>query len=138
LERRVRAAEEARKLSDLVVYEYADLVRSMEGRQLSYSPSTATESTASFASTSTVTLIDSLTEGKCGLKKLLEEFNAESARLDAEIAHLNRELSISQNHLATERANAAHDRSELSRALHELERLKIDDAAAVKMVSRYM
>jgi hypothetical protein len=62
----------------------------------------------------------------------------ESNARETEIARLEEDLRLCQNGLASEREASAHDRSELSNALVELERLKIDDKTAAKMVARYM
>ena len=73
-----------------------------------------------------------------GLKKLLSEFSGEIQRLEAEIARLHGELAISETKLQAEKQNAANDREALARARHDLERHRLDDASAAKMVSRYM
>ncbi|KII88283.1 hypothetical protein PLICRDRAFT_140356 [Plicaturopsis crispa FD-325 SS-3] len=135
LERKARAAEEERKMADLVVQEYADLVRSLEGRPSSNV--TAHPRDASGSSSST-TLVDGLAEGKTGLQKLLEEFNAETEKLEAEIVRLHGELATSEAKREAERKGAEHDRSQLGKALVELEKLKVDDQTAAKIVSRYM
>jgi hypothetical protein len=151
LEREVRAAEEERKMSDLVVNEYADLVRKLEGRPGIHSRThsrstfsavddddTVVIPAATSSSNSSVTLIDSLSEGKSGLQKLLSEFSTEKERLQAELFHLHGELATSEAKNEAERKGMEHDRLELAKAKFELEKLKLDDNVAAKMVSRYM
>ncbi|GBE81828.1 hypothetical protein SCP_0402010 [Sparassis crispa] len=138
LTRVVRATEEEKKLVDLVVQEYADLVRTLEGR-----PRASTSSTSSLAMTngtndSSVTLVDSLAEGKSGLKKLFEEFNEETGRLESELSRLRGENAVLESKLDVERERAEHDRGRLADALTELEKYRMDDNTAAKMVSRYM
>ncbi|KAL1754132.1 hypothetical protein FB107DRAFT_216271 [Schizophyllum commune] len=153
----LREAQEQARMSDLVVNEYASLVRTMEGRASNplYRPSTPrtpstpgspasspndpSSSQLSLQSTgSSRSLTSSLHEGKMGLKKLLSEFSGEIQRLEAEIARLHGELAISETKLQAEKQNAANDRAALARARHDLERHRLDDASAAEMVSRYM
>ncbi|KAI4518925.1 hypothetical protein K525DRAFT_241812 [Schizophyllum commune Loenen D] len=157
LQLQLREAQEQARMSDLVVNEYASLVRTMEGRASNplYRPSTPrTPSTPGSpasspndpsssqlslqSSGSSRSLTSSLHEGKMGLKKLLSEFSGEIQRLEAEIARLHGELAISETKLQAEKQNAANDRAALARARHDLERHRLDDASAAKMVSRYM
>lgn len=150
LEQKVKATEEQMKMSDLVVNEYADLVRSLEGRtSIRTTPQPHTDSSvvtdsnvvntaAASSSNSTITLVDSLSEGKSGLQKLLSEFSTETEHLQAELARLHAELAISQTQYEAERKGAEHDRIELAKVQSELQKLKLDDNVAAKMVSRYM
>ncbi len=123
-------------MSDLVVQEYADLVRSLEGRSKASSRSSLPISTDSNGSN--VTLADSLAEGKHGLQKLLEEFNGESERLASDIGALHSEIEDLTLQLQTERKAAEEDRLKLARVLVDLDKYKSDDSTAAKMVSRYM
>ena len=157
LQLQLREAQEQARMSDLVVNEYASLVRTMEGRASNplYRPSTPrtpstpgspasspndpSSSQLSLQSTgSSRSLTSSLHEGKMGLKRLLSEFSGEIQRLEAEIARLHGELAISETKLQAEKQNAANDREALARARHDLERHQLDDTSAAKMVSRYM
>ncbi|KAH9950225.1 hypothetical protein B0H21DRAFT_803077 [Amylocystis lapponica] len=137
LEKRARFAEEERRLADLVVQEYADLVRTLEGRKASIG-SAPSSLVASGKNDSSTTLVDSLAEGKSGLKKLLDEFSGETLRLEAEISGLHAETTILSSDLDTERARAEHDRTQLAQLQLELDKYRIDDNTAAKMVSRYM
>ncbi|KAI0371657.1 hypothetical protein BV20DRAFT_941450 [Pilatotrama ljubarskyi] len=142
LERKLKAAEEERRMADLVVQEYAALVRKLEGRARVPSTSTASSKSSvdlqSPSNGSTATLVDSLAEGKSGLHRLLEEFNGQNERLEAEIAKLHGDNGLLYKELEVARLGAEHDRSELAKARHELDKYHADDSTAVKMVSRYM
>lgn len=140
LERKLRTAVEERKMADLVVQEYADLVRSLEGRSKAPSTHSSTPSVdfQRSANGSATTLVDSLSEGKHGLQKLMEEFNGRNERLQAEIAKLHGDNSLLFKELEVARHGADHDRSELAKALHELDKYRADDNTATRMVSRYM
>ncbi|KAI0636522.1 hypothetical protein C8Q77DRAFT_1049756 [Trametes polyzona] len=140
LERRLRAAEEERKMSDLVVQEYAELVRKLEGRARVPSDSASTSSIdlTSSSNASTTTLVDSLAEGKSGLRRLLEEFNSDNERLEAEISKLHADNAMLYKELEVARLGAEYDRSELAKLQFELDQHRADDTTAAKMVSRYM
>ncbi|KAF8837600.1 hypothetical protein BDN67DRAFT_972750 [Paxillus ammoniavirescens] len=133
LEIKARASEEERKMVDLVVQEYADLVRTLEGRR-----SVHPHSPISNGSASTITLVDSLHEGKSGLHKLFAEFSTETENLHATISELQGQISSLQTTIAAERKAASYDRTLLSQANTELDKLKLEDQTAAKMVSRYM
>ncbi|THH20874.1 hypothetical protein EW146_g531 [Bondarzewia mesenterica] len=141
LQRKVRAAEEERRMTDRVVEEYADLVRTLEGRQsltgLS-SPSRSTHTGNGTARLSNTTLVDGLKDGKTGLQKLLEEFNGETQRFEAEIGRLHSELEVAEAKWEAERKSAEQDRVQMAQARSELEKYQADDNSAAKMVSRYM
>ncbi|THH29843.1 hypothetical protein EUX98_g4350 [Antrodiella citrinella] len=135
LEQKAKAAEEERKMVDLVVQEYADLVRSLEGRARGPRPSIQITREAS---SSSVTLVESLAEGKNGLQKLLEEFNSESERHAADMFQLQGKLAALAATLESEHKNSDALHAQLASALTELEKHKADDKTAAKMVSRYM
>ena len=137
-ERQVRAAEEERRMADLVVQEYADLVRKLEGRSKVPSSPPAAPSATHQRNGSVTSLVDNLAEGRLGLQKLLEEFNGRNERLQAEIAKLHGDNGLLYKELEVARQGAEHDRAELAHALHELDKYRADDNTATKMVSRYM
>jgi hypothetical protein len=147
LQGKVRAAEEQRKLSDLVVLEYADLVRSLEGRpnvragsqDHSWSnPAHENGQLNDLVGRSTPRLVDGLSEGKIGLQKLFSEFNSETTHLHSEIDRLTCDLAVSFTKYDAQMKSAERDRDELAKAKFELEKLRMDDGTAAKMVSRYM
>ena len=122
LEFKARASEEERKMVDLVVQEYADLVRNLEGRKsVNHTP-----------------LVDTLQDAKSNLHKILTAFSTESDNLHATIAQLNAKVSDLQMTLDAERITASHDRTLLSQAKTELDKLELEDQTAAKMVARYM
>ena len=150
LEWRVQAAEEAVKMSDLVVNEYADLVRSLEAKAGMRTPTRSRSDSSSSTlydariaqsappATGPAKLADSLVEGKLGLQRLLSEFSTTTDKLQAEVFHLHGELAASEAKHKAERQSAELCERELARARFELQMLKLDDNTAAKMVSRYM
>lgn len=83
-------------------------------------------------------LVDSLSEGKLGMHRLLEEFNVETDRLEAEIFKLNSELAVARSLIEAEKASSERDRARIAELEVDLDKLRIDDETAAKMVSRYM
>lgn len=134
LERKVRAAEEERRLTDLVVEEYAALVRKLEGRPSRASTASREGGTIS----SQAPLRADLAEGRTSLQKLLAEFNGESENLASEISKLRLANEQLQATLQAERKRSEADRESLAQLLLELDQHKADDNTAVKMVARYM
>lgn len=131
-------------MAELVVSEYADLVRSLEGRRSIAPPPVPpkspniSEDVIVNGSSSTPTLANSYAEGKKGLQKLLGEFSVESERLEAKIAKLESELAIVETKWESERKIAELDRKLLATVQAELVKIRMDDKIAAKMVSRYM
>lgn len=130
LEFKARASEEERKMVDLVVQEYADLVRNLEGRK--------SVNHIYNASASATTLVDTLQDGKSNLHGLLTAFSTESENLHATIAQLDARVSTLQMTLDAERTTASHDRTLLAQTRTELDKLKLEDQTAAKMVTHYM
>jgi hypothetical protein len=131
----------------LVVFEYADLVRSLEGRRSilpprvppkPHEPQENGDQTKSTSVTASPALVDSFTEGKKGLKKLLAEFSIESERLEGKITKLEGDLAVAETKVEAERKTAELDRVLLAQVQAELVKLRIDDKAAARIVSRYM
>ncbi|KAL4064805.1 hypothetical protein V8B97DRAFT_1201403 [Scleroderma yunnanense] len=131
LQAKARASEEERKMVDLVVQEYADLVRSLEGRK-----SASIVNASGVASAATP--IDDLNDKKAGLQKLLAEFAQQTGDLETTVMDLQSQISFIQVSLNAERKTSIHDRNLLSQAQTELDRLRLDDQTAAKMVTRYM
>ena len=145
LQLKLGMVKEQIKMSDLVMKEYADLVRRLEGKlaaQLEHersSPSKAGgDASQRIPGHSRVPLAGSLEEGKLGLQRLVSEFAEESERLQAEIIRLQNELAIVEAREEAERRSTEHHCLELAKTQTELQKLKIDDNTAAKMVSRYM
>ncbi|KAI0050879.1 hypothetical protein FA95DRAFT_1603157 [Auriscalpium vulgare] len=139
--RRVRAAEEERRMTDRAVQEYADLVRNLERRQsiASSPPNSAGIPNGKHRSSSSMSLsVDGLADSRSRLQKLLEEFAGETEKLEAEIGRLHSDLAASETKREAERKAAEQDLVLLASTRAELDRLRNDDGAAAKMVSRYM
>ena len=111
--------QEAAKMTDLVLNEYADLVRTLEGRTLPVSSG-------------------NLSEGKYELQKLFNEFSAEVERLNADVAELQTRLAVAEAKADSEKQASEMDHIERAKAQVALETLKRDDNTAAKMVARYM
>ena len=143
LRHKVRVAEEERKMADLVVSEYADLVRTLEGRTSALPPKPPPkdglpEDGNGNVHTRPQALVDSYAEGKKGLQTLLHEFSVESERLEARIARLEHELALAELNCESERKASARDRALLAKVQAELVKIRVDDKAAARMVARYM
>ncbi|KAL5490243.1 hypothetical protein ACEPAI_5076 [Sanghuangporus weigelae] len=129
---RVKASEEQRRMSDLVVEEYASLVRSLEGR------SSTSRTNGSGAGDSTRNSLDGLVHARQGLQKLLQDSNHDSEQLHTEIDRLYGLLESTRSELEVVRAMDLEHKQTLARIQLELHQLRCDDNAAAKMVSRYM
>ncbi|KIJ44251.1 hypothetical protein M422DRAFT_168269 [Sphaerobolus stellatus SS14] len=147
LERRCKAAEEETHMTDLVIMEYADLVRSLEQKLATkQTPDAAAETSDDIVLHTNGSAngliaevpLKSLTENRASLQRLLHEFNAESGRLQEELSRLHGEISNLQSTLEAERTVAASDRETLAQTLLQLELSRVDDAAASRIVARYM
>ncbi|KAK0196455.1 hypothetical protein F5146DRAFT_922148 [Armillaria mellea] len=123
LEKQLREAQEHNKMSDLVVNEYADYVRSLDGKT-SMSPRLPPNT--------------SLSEAKSGVHKLFDDFSSESEELHAKVDHLEGELAIAHAKYEAEIRNKENNSVELAKAQTEQEKMKLEDNSAAKMVSRYM
>jgi hypothetical protein len=118
LELRVQLAEDQARMSERAVEEYADLVRTLEGRSNGHAvaPSTHDET----------------------VERLLHEFAQERERLQIQLSSAQHDLALvsSQN---TALAKSSEDTlAELVELRMKLQLLERDDTTAAKMVSRYM
>ncbi|KAF8886068.1 hypothetical protein CPB84DRAFT_1787910 [Gymnopilus junonius] len=126
LELKVRRLEEQLKMSDGVVQEYAALVREMEAAR----SSAETEKPKDFAS--------SLRESESSLEPIFAEFRAESGELHGQLDKLTAQLEICKAELDAEKKVNQSLLNELSQSRTELQKLRLEDSTAAKMVSRYM
>ncbi|KAJ3854903.1 hypothetical protein EV368DRAFT_35906 [Lentinula lateritia] len=133
LEMKIRELKEEVKMEDLVVKQYADLVRSLEGRN-----SSVNAEPTSLHNNSSATLVDGISEDKVGLQKLFSEFSAQFEPLQAEVEKLKGELAVSNMRIEAEKKGAEAGHKLLAAAQKELQMLKIEDRSAAAMVSRYM
>lgn len=136
MEHRVKAAEEERRMMDLTLEEYAKLVRSLEGRNNNYHVADGNERRNEYSARSVQ--LDGLSMAKQGLQRLLQEFNEETENLHNEIARLHASLESAEIRFRAECTASEETKETLAHALVEIDRMKIDDNAAAKVVSRYM
>ncbi|KAK7030418.1 hypothetical protein VNI00_014162 [Paramarasmius palmivorus] len=122
----IRAAREEARMSDMVVKEYADLVRSLDAKN----PSTSAAQNS--------TLTDGLSEGKLGLKQLFNDFTSEIESLNAQVTQLQGQVADAESRIEAERKAGEAERLLLVQTRHELDELRLEDKSAAKMVSRYM
>ncbi|KAF9524456.1 hypothetical protein CPB83DRAFT_897854 [Crepidotus variabilis] len=123
LELKISTLEEQLRMSDAVVGEYAALVRGMEGRTKN-----STDSTISSV----------LPQNKLDLQHMVEKFQQEHVETLQELERTRSILDVVNAKLNGQRTGEEALRAEYGRTRTELERLKIDDGTAAKMVSRYM
>lgn len=134
MEWKVREAREREKMAELVIGEYANLVRKLEGR--------ATKDSASSGQTPNGTsgsgLEDSISQGRLGLKRLMGEMEEEISSLQMQLQVLHSEKEELEARVDAQLKAAEADRLARAQAEFELEKMKVDDNTAAKMVSRYM
>lgn len=151
----LRQAVEERNMSDHVVREYADLVKSIDAKSFARSrsslstgptPDAPIESplssngngAANDSVASKPTPLSSMVEGRQGLERLLRELNAETTRLHEELQHLHAQLEATKAELKASQSTGSDEFSRLADAQADLMRYQADDTAAAKLVSRYM
>ncbi|TFK19155.1 hypothetical protein FA15DRAFT_709245 [Coprinopsis marcescibilis] len=143
LKHRARLAEEQARMSDMAVNEYANLVRSMETKAGMRS-STATRHSlsssidASSAQTDAKSLSVGFAEGRGQLDHLIHEEFVEKEALKQELEQAYAQLAVLEARLGAQQKAVEQHRLAQSTAEFELERLRIEDNTAAKMVSRYM
>jgi len=138
---------------ELCVSEYAELVRSLEGRaSAATKPSPIQQAASEISSVDTLVSsvgnspngsisskpVDTLAEGLQGLQRLLTESHDETTQLRTEIYNLQATLSTCEGSLEAANRSAEQDRVEKAKALIEVEKLKNNDRGAAQMVERYM
>ena len=153
LELQLKSKEEERRLMEFCINEYAELVRSLEGRvstitkpppiQQAASETSSADTLVSSASISPNGInppkpIDTLAEGLQGLQRLLSESHIETTQLRTEIHTLQAALATCEGNLEAINHSAEQDRVEKAKALTEVEKLKNNDRGAAQMVERYM
>ncbi|KAJ3537649.1 hypothetical protein NMY22_g5510 [Coprinellus aureogranulatus] len=134
MEWKVKEAEEREKMAEVVIGEYANLVRKLEGRAAKKSASEKSLPNGSAG----VVLEDGLTQGKLGLKRLMGEMEEEISgmRRQLESLQVEKEELVGRVEVLVKAAEA--DRAAKGQADFELDKMKVDDNTAAKMVSRYM
>lgn len=129
LEWQIRKLEEQLKMSDVVVGEYAALVRGMEARN---------KSSDSNGHLDEMTLASTLGDRKLSLERVVNEFQAQHDELSQELDRTKAELEVARSQLYAGKKGEDTVVTELGRTKTELEKLKVDDGTAAKMVARYM
>lgn len=139
LEWQLREKEEQRRILELAVGEYANLVRSLETKLKGDTASRSSgSSTHQNGDTSVNGLSTTLLEGKIGLQRLMGEFQKETEVLQVRLEETLAEMDVLRAQDDASRKGNKLVEEELGRVKTELEKLKIEDNTAAKMVSRYM
>lgn len=127
---RVRKQEEELRMSDVVICEYADLVRQLEAR--------SKMGDQDGIHTKSATLDSALSHGRFDLQQVIESFRSQYDETYLELEKTRGELEVARSQLlAKEQAEQAiMENFALTKA--ELDQLKINDETAAKMVARYM
>ena len=128
---KVRKAEEESRLADLVVGEYADLVRKLEGR-------TRQHSNEGQNGEKHETPLDTYRTGLRGLSTILSESNASSENLHARVAALEKELVETEAKFDAEKKTAELDRKLLAKVQDQVVKMRVDNMGAARMVAQYM
>jgi len=136
LERKVMQLEDDLRMADVVMKEYAALVREMEARSSS-SQSGHSNGDAKPDAPRPLAGHDTLAESELSRERLVQ------SRIEAEKMHLQLEdvtakLEKTTARLEAEMSSNQAVRTELGRTRAELEKLQLEDGTAAKMVSRYM
>jgi hypothetical protein len=122
---KVKEATEREKMAEMVIGEYANLVRKLEGR--------LPNGTGAGAA-----LEVGLSQGKLGLKRLVGEMEEEISALQVQVQALQVEKEAVEGRVEALTKATEVDRAAKAQAEFELEKMKVDDKTAAKMVSRYM
>ncbi|KAJ3516158.1 hypothetical protein NLJ89_g1294 [Agrocybe chaxingu] len=149
---KIKRLEEEKKMTDGVLGEYARLVRSLEAKLASARTSVTSPTTpdtpeiwkenghARTSSTSSISepLSSSLLDATFNLKQLTSQFQSGNEALHREVERLRAELEVANSKLEGEKKGEKTVLAEFGRAKAELEKLRIEDGSAAKMVARYM
>ncbi|TDL27319.1 hypothetical protein BD410DRAFT_782408 [Rickenella mellea] len=131
--------EEAKKRADGVVKEYAELVKSMEGRQKrTISSSQPVEQLNEDVLLVSPRSVDTLPDDIIGRKKLIQEMNDHTNGLEAEILRLHGEIETRDSRIEALKKAGKEEAEKLVAAEMQVQKLLTDDKAAARMVSRYM
>ena len=135
---RIKKQEEELRMSDVVIGEYAELVRELETGPKIRSDRANHGAEACIRSRSPSTLDYNLSQGRFDLQHVIEGFSSQYNDTLEELEKTVRELGLARSQLdAKQRAeHAIMEDFALTRA--ELDQLKINDGTVAKMVARYM
>jgi hypothetical protein len=129
LERKVVQLEEDLKMADVVMKEYAALVRGMEAKS-----SESGHSNGDIPQT----LAATFSESELSRERFLLQFRTDSEKLHLQLEDVTAKLEKATAQLAAATSSNQAIRAELGRTRTELEKLQLEDGTAAKMVSRYM
>lgn len=134
LELKVTQLEEAVRMSEVALAEYAKLVRDMEARPISFDkPVQPSKEHAGDAN-----IISALFDGRFTLQRLVENFRVQYEELYRKLGSLQGELEVAQSRLEVEERGEKANLAECARMKTDLDKLRIDDETAAKLVARYM
>ena len=129
LERKVVQLEEDLKMADVVMKEYAALVRGMEAKS-----SESGHSNGDIPQT----LATAQSESEFSRERLMLQFRTDFEKLHLQLEDVTAKLEKTTAQLAAATSSDQAIRAELGRTRTELEKLQLEDGTAAKMVSRYM
>jgi hypothetical protein len=130
---KIRKQEEELRMSDLVIGEYAELVRQLEARR---GPEDQVNAEAVRAKSSA--LCSALSQGRFDLQHVIESFRSQYDEACEELEKTQGELEIARSQLVAQQQAEHAVTVDFALVREELDQLKIDDGTAAKMVARYM
>ena len=130
---RVRKQEEELRMSDVVICEYAELVRQLEARSR-----TGDEANADSVRTKSSTLDSALPHGRFDLQQVIEGFHSQYDETCQELEKTRGELDVARSQLLANQQAEQAVMEDFALTKAELDQLKINDGTAAKMVARYM
>jgi len=130
---RVRKQEEELRMSDVVIGEYAELVRQLEVRSKN-----GGQSNADAIRTKSSTLDSALSHGRFDLQQVIEGFRSQYDETYQELEKTRGELQIARSQLFAKQQAEQAVMEDFAQTKAELDQLKINDGTAAKMVARYM
>lgn len=137
LKRHLHAVKMERDQSDIAISEYANLVRTLEGR-LSM-PDSSTSSLGSGEKGAIWSIGNAQTsQNQSSLQDMNKDVGQEVKELESEIMHLQNRVTSLEVELEAEKNRAISDRELRVTSQQALHQLESDNNAAAKMVSRYM
>ncbi|KAF9518878.1 hypothetical protein BS47DRAFT_1379627 [Hydnum rufescens UP504] len=134
----LRIVVEERNTYDRVVQEYADLVKTLEGRSSLNSTATSHSPTQSTRPRHLLSTHETILEYRHETQTILQELNAEIHRLHVQSQNIAAQLESCQGDLVEMRKIAEEDREKLAMTRVELQQHEADDTAAARLVSRYI
>jgi hypothetical protein len=130
---RVRRQEEELRMSDVVIREYAELVRQLEARSKTGEQADADPIRAKSS------MLDSvLPQGRFDLQQVVEGFRSQYDEIFQELEQTRGELEVARSQLLAKLQAEQAIMEDFAVTKAELDQLKINDGTAAKMVARYM